>query len=224
MKRQILLLVVIITPLLCAWLLYNWIEPLSQRQAQHIVAVHDADSTFVIVDTVTVDTVPTNVRLIHEDILKVTDKDTVVIYQKEEEEIVIVSDTDTVFDQKTIKRDTLHPFHYLVRAVGWVESSNNNNAINGSHVGYLQISPGVVADVNNYLQKKGLSKMYTLADRYNREKSIEMYYYFQEIHNPKMNIEKAIRDWRHGPYFKGTTNSKYRNSVLAKLKELQEEK
>lgn len=216
------LVIATLVPIACAWLLFNWIEPIEKHHTKPAVIYHEADSMFTIIDTLSIDTVPMQMKRIREKVVTVANKDTVIIYQ--EEDIVLIADTDTVVDQtKTARNDSLHPFHYLVRAVGWAESRDQDNARNGSHIGYLQISPGVVTDVNNYLEKKGINKRYTLADRYSREKSIEMYYIFQEIHNPTMDIEKAIRDWRHGPYFRGTTNRGYRNSVLKRLKELEEE-
>lgn len=64
----------------------------------------------------------------------------------------------------------------LVDALIQVESSGRDHAIgdNGRAVGCLQIHPILVEDVNGILARRGSSTRYILADRLNRQKSIEM--------------------------------------------------
>lgn len=95
----------------------------------------------------------------------------------------------------------------LICAISAVESSGNPNAVNGKHVGFLQISPILVDECNRILK----TKKYSYKDRYSKEKSIEMFNVFQNFYNPEHNIEKAIRMWNGGPRYRtGSTNGYFR--------------
>ena len=104
----------------------------------------------------------------------------------------------------------------VINAIIQVESKGNAKAHNpnGDCCGILQITRVLVRDVNEYLKIKGSSKRYTLADRYNVQKSKEMFILYQERHNPGHNVEKAIRIWNGGPYYykgkAGKTDGYYR--------------
>lgn len=84
----------------------------------------------------------------------------------------------------------------VIEAIAQVESERNPNAVskNGRYVGYLQISEILVRECNNIAGYK----KYTLADRKNRQKSIDMFIDFMERHNPSGNMERAIRLWNSG--------------------------
>lgn len=86
----------------------------------------------------------------------------------------------------------------LIEAIGQVESNNKNNATNGKHVGFLQISPILVDECNNILKRRKSKKRFHYNDRRNKKKSIEMFYIIQEKYNPKGCIETAIRLWNGG--------------------------
>lgn len=88
-----------------------------------------------------------------------------------------------------------HNLSRLITAVATVESKLNEKAVSGDCVGYLQIRPVLVKECNNILKKKKSSKRYSLKDRYNKEKSIEMFYLIQENFNPSYNIERALWIW-----------------------------
>lgn len=101
----------------------------------------------------------------------------------------------------------------VINAIIQVESKGNAKAHNpnGDCCGILQITRVLVRDVNEYLKIKGSSKRYTLADRYNVQKSKEMFILYQERHNPGHNVEKAIRMWNGGPFYSvAKTNGYYR--------------
>ena len=101
----------------------------------------------------------------------------------------------------------------VINAIIQVESKGNAKAHNpnGDCCGILQITRVLVRDVNEYLKIKGSSKRYTLADRYNVQKSKEMFILYQERHNPGHNVEKAIRIWNGGPFYSvAKTNGYYR--------------
>lgn len=91
----------------------------------------------------------------------------------------------------------------LINAIIQVESEGKEKAVskNGKFVGVLQISKTMVDDCNRI---KGYKK-YTYNCRYNKTKSIEMFYIMQSYYNPTNNITFAIRMWKGGPSWK--TNS-----------------
>lgn len=106
--------------------------------------------------------------------------------------------------QETTKNETTHDWTKVINAIMQVESGGNPKAKSKDCVGVLQIRPILVQDVNEYLRMKGSSKRFTLNDRYDIEKSKEMFILYQKRHNPTNNTEKAIRLWNGGPsYYKG---------------------
>jgi len=86
----------------------------------------------------------------------------------------------------------------LIEALIWVESSNNDFAYHKleQSAGCLQIRPIMVREVNRLLRKRGSNKRFTLKDRWDRKKSIEMFMVFTK------NIptfEAKARCWNGGP-------------------------
>ncbi len=84
----------------------------------------------------------------------------------------------------------------VVEAIAQVESEGHPELVskNGLYVGYLQISKVLVRQVNQILG----TKAYTYNDRYDKQKSIEMFIIFQEHYNKEGNMEMAIRLWCSG--------------------------
>lgn len=106
----------------------------------------------------------------------------------------------------------------VINAIAIVESNNNPKAVGGGgSVGLLQITPVLVKDCNKILQKQNKSKRYSLADRYNAEKSKEMFIIIQEYYNPQHNVEKAIRLWNGGPKYSIKSTQIYYNKVRKHL-------
>lgn len=112
----------------------------------------------------------------------------------------------------------------VMDAVTFVESRGQANAYNpkSNCAGVLQITPICVAECNNILKAKGKTERYTLKDRYNVQKSREMFVLIQEKHNPTNDIERAIRMWNAGPGY--TKNLRitdgYYKKVMAKYREI----
>lgn len=105
--------------------------------------------------------------------------------------------------------DSVFNWTKVMDAIIQVESKGNPKAYNkrSNCVGILQITPTLVKECNNILKRKRSAKRYTLKDRWDAEKSKEMFVIFQEEHNPSHDVEKAIRMWNGGPnYSKGKTN------------------
>ena len=84
----------------------------------------------------------------------------------------------------------------VIQAIAMVESECHPNKVsrNGLYVGYLQISEILVRECNRIVGYK----KYTYADRYDKQKSIDMFIDYQEHYNPDGNMERAIRLWNSG--------------------------
>lgn len=99
----------------------------------------------------------------------------------------------------------------LIKKIIFVESSNGKNLVgdSGNAIGHLQIWPIMVDEVNRILGKK----VYSDKDRWNKEKSIEMFNIYQEYWNPDKDHEIAAAIWNQGPKGKYNTNSDYVKKV-----------
>ena len=108
----------------------------------------------------------------------------------------------------------------VINAIIQVESKGNPKARNphGDCVGILQITPILVRQCNMWLKAEKSEKRYTLKDRYNVEKSKEMFIMYQEHYNPSHNVEKAIRIWNGGPKYSVAKTNKYYRKVMTHYK------
>jgi len=106
----------------------------------------------------------------------------------------------------------------VMDAIIQVESEGNPKAVSGNSVGVMQITPILVEDCNNILQKKKSKKRYTLADRYSVEKSKEMFLLIQSYYNPSNSVEKAIRSWNGGVHYSVRATNRYFKKVMKLLK------
>ena len=119
-----------------------------------------------------------------------------------------------------IEEDKKAKLERIMDAIIKTESQGNPKAHNrkGNCAGILQITPIFVKEANSILKKRGIKKRYTLADRFNVEKSKEMFFIIQGHFNPSANTEKAIRLWNGGPYYKKAKTQKYYNKVMRNMK------
>lgn len=119
------------------------------------------------------------------------------------EKILVVEQVDTVYVGTTSE------WAMLLDAIVEVESEGNPGAFNErtNAAGILQITPIYVAEVNRLLGED----RYTLDDRYDVQKSVEMYCVYQYHKNPQKDIERAI--WLHNP----TASVNYKNKILRQL-------
>ena len=106
----------------------------------------------------------------------------------------------------------------VMEAIILVESEGHPNAVSGNSVGAMQITPILVRECNNILQSRGSDKRYTLADRYNVEKSTEMFLLIQSEHNKQNNVENAIRSWNGGPRYSVRATNGYYQKVLRRMR------
>jgi hypothetical protein len=112
----------------------------------------------------------------------------------------------------------------IINAIAYIESGFDEKIVSksGTYVGYLQIGPSMVTECNSILKAKGINKRYTLEDRKDKGKSIEMFILVQEKYNPEHNVEKAIRLWNGGPGYSVKTTTGYYNRVMRRLAQDQE--
>ena len=123
---------------------------------------------------------------------------------------------DTVLVEET--EPTLHDHVAMIvpeklqaicKAIIWVESRDNPKAYreSGNCMGILQITPIYVKECNR-LQS---NVTYTLEDRTDIVKSLEMFTIIQNHHNPEHDLERAIQ--LHNP----TAGPEYGDKVKARL-------
>ena len=101
------------------------------------------------------------------------------------------------------EKNDAYDWSKVIDAIVQVESKGNPKAHNpvGDCAGILQITPILVKECNLILQRQKSKKRYTKADRYDVQKSKEMFVLIQETHNPEHNIEKAIKCWNCGGFY-----------------------
>ena len=109
----------------------------------------------------------------------------------------------------------------LINAIISIESSGRDSAYNVSEdaVGCLQIRQCMVDDINRILKRQNSSLSYTYEDRWNRNKSIEMFNIFVDYYN-LTSPEEIARCWNGGP--RGIDNPYtlgYWNKVELKIEE-----
>ena len=110
--------------------------------------------------------------------------------------------------------------HKIVIGMIQVESNGNDSAYNKFEdaVGCLQIRPIMVREVNRILKKKGEKYRFKMKDRWNREKSLEMFWVWKDYHHSNSTDEVIARNWNGGPngYNKKSTE-KYWEKVSISL-------
>lgn len=97
----------------------------------------------------------------------------------------------------------------LIKAISKVESNHNPKKVSrsGKYVGILQMAPIAVDECNVIVGYK----KYSYKDRWDPDKSAEMFRLIQSRHNKTDSLERAIRLWNGGPnYKKGKTEAYYR--------------
>ncbi|MDY6205198.1 MAG: lytic transglycosylase domain-containing protein [Prevotella sp.] len=106
----------------------------------------------------------------------------------------------------------------VMEAIIQVESGGNANARSGQCCGVLQISPILVRECNDILRRKKEKKRFKLSDRFNIQKSKEMFLIIQSFHNPQNSVEKAIRLWNGGIRYSVKATQRYYEKVMKYLR------
>ena len=105
-------------------------------------------------------------------------------------------------------RRSLGFFTTFLDAIEYVESKGNINAIgdNGQAIGCMQIHPIMIRDVNRILRRNE----YTLDDRYDRNKSRQIWQSDMNHYCKDMSLENMARNWNGGPTgYKQEATKKY---------------
>lgn len=116
------------------------------------------------------------------------------------------------------KRTTNFNWAPVMEAIIQVESGGNHKAKNGNQVGAMQITPILVAECNQILERRKSDKRYKLSDRFSIEKSKEMFLLIQSFHNPMNDVEKAIRSWNGGQKYSVRGTQRYFEKVMKAMK------
>ena len=106
----------------------------------------------------------------------------------------------------------------VMNAIIQVESGGNPRAVSGPSCGAMQITPICVRECNNILQKRKSKKRYTLNDRFDIQKSKEMFLLLQSYFNRANDIEHAIRSWNGGQHYSRRATQRYYEKVMRHLK------
>lgn len=101
----------------------------------------------------------------------------------------------------------------FTRALIWVESKGNSKAVGSKDdIGVLQFTPILIEDVNRILGRE----VYTLEDRLDSLKSVEMFNIIQDHYNPQHDYHWALKIWNcHAP-------QSYHRKVMDKFNEIKE--
>lgn len=107
-----------------------------------------------------------------------------------------------------------YDWELFTQALIWVESRGDSDAIGSKNdVGVLQITPILVEDCNRILKNEG----FTLEDRLDSLKSVEMFNIIQDHYNPQHDYHLALKIWN------GQAPLSYHCKVMDKFNEIKNE-
>lgn len=101
----------------------------------------------------------------------------------------------------------------FTRALIWVESRGDSKAVGGNNdIGVLQIRPIIVEDCNRILK----TERFTLEDRLDSLRSVEMFNVIQDHYNPQHDCHWALKIWN------SRAPLSYHRKVMDKYNEIKE--
>lgn len=104
-----------------------------------------------------------------------------------------------------------YDWELFTQALIWVESKGDCKAVGSNNdVGVLQITPILVEDCNRILKNEG----FTLEDRLDSLKSVEMFNIIQDHYNPQHDYHLALKIWN------GQAPLSYHRKVMDKFNEI----
>ena len=106
----------------------------------------------------------------------------------------------------------------VINAIIQVESGGNPKAVSEPSCGAMQITPICVKQCNIILEKRKSKKRYTLSDRFDVQKSKEMFLLLQSFYNRSNDVEHAIRSWNGGQNYSRRATQRYYEKVMRHLK------
>ena len=88
------------------------------------------------------------------------------------------------------------PFDPILYSFMKIESNFHADTVNSlGYAGVLQIGSEMIQDVNRICKLKGNPASYTLQDRFNEGKSIEIWYTIMDYYNPSYDLKRASKIW-----------------------------
>ncbi len=126
-----------------------------------------------------------------------------------------VEETECSIDTIVVYK-TGHDYYWelFTQALIWVESKGDCKAVGSNNdVGVLQITPILVEDCNRILKNEG----FTLEDRLDSLKSVEMFNIIQDHYNPQHDYHWALKIWNSGAPLS------YHRKVMDKFNEIKNE-
>ena len=126
-------------------------------------------------------------------------------------------------ENEELRKHVPDSINKLITAIIWIESSNNDSALNKKEnaVGCIQIRQIMLHEVNRICNMTDNGLFFDLDDRWSRDKSLQMFNIWRQYHHPNDTLEKIARNWNGGP--KGYANRKtnrYWKKVKKQLKKL----
>ena len=107
-----------------------------------------------------------------------------------------------------------YDWELFTQALIWVESRGDSKAVGSKNdVGVLQIRPIIVEDCNRILKYE----TFTLEDRLDSLKSVEMFNIIQDHYNPQHDYHWALKLWNSGAPLS------YHRKVMDKFNEIKNE-
>ena len=106
----------------------------------------------------------------------------------------------------------------VINAIIQVESGGNPRAVSGPSCGAMQITPICVKECNRILEMRKSKKRYTLNDRFDVQKSKEMFLLLQSFFNRNNDVEHAIRSWNGGQHYSRRATQRYYEKVMRHMK------
>jgi hypothetical protein len=131
-------------------------------------------------------------------------------YGGNHEVVRIEHDIDTIVVYKD-GRD--YDWEMFTQALIWVESKGDSKAVGSKDdMGVLQITPILLQDCNRILKYEA----FTLEDRLDSLKSVEMFNIIQDHYNPQHDYHLALKIWN------GQAPLSYHRKVMDKFNEIKE--
>ena len=119
---------------------------------------------------------------------------------------------------KTNGKESSFDWTPVMNAIIQVESGGNPRAVSGPSCGAMQITPICVKECNNILEKRKSKKRYTMNDRFDVQKSKEMFLLIQSFFNRANDVEHAIRSWNGGQHYSRRATQRYYEKVMRHMK------
>ena len=95
-----------------------------------------------------------------------------------------------------LQPEPIKQFDNILYTFKMVESSNREKVVNPSGAtGILQIMPIMIKEVNRICKKLKNPMRFTLADRFDLPKSVQIWYIVQNYYNAGYDLKKACKVW-----------------------------